>query len=56
MTPGDHTIMVRATDGTGETQTDMRTAPAPDGARGWDASHVRGSLTAAPPGSSANSV
>ena len=42
VTPGDHTIMVRATDGTGETQTDMRTAPAPDGARGWDASHVRG--------------
>ena len=33
---------VRATDGSGETQTDIRTAPAPDGARGWDASHVRG--------------
>ena len=42
VTPGDHTIMVRATDGLGETQTDMRTAPAPDGARGWDSSHVRG--------------
>ena len=42
VTPGDHTIMVRATDGNGETQTDQRTAPAPDGARGWDASHVRG--------------
>jgi len=42
VTPGDHTIMVRATDKTGETQTDVRTAPAPDGARGWDASHVRG--------------
>ncbi len=43
VTPGDHTIVVRATDGTGETQTDMRTAPAPDGARGWDTSHVSGS-------------
>jgi hypothetical protein len=26
---------VRATDGTGETQTDQRSRPAPDGARGW---------------------
>ena len=33
-TPGDHTIRVRATDGTGEVQTDERTRPAPDGARG----------------------
>ena len=31
---GDHTIEVRATDGTGEVQTDERTRPAPDGARG----------------------
>jgi DMSO/TMAO reductase YedYZ molybdopterin-dependent catalytic subunit len=42
VTPGDHTIMVRATDGTGVTQTDQPTPPAPDGARGWDAAHVRG--------------
>ena len=41
-TPGDHTIMVRATDGNGETQTDQRTPPAPDGARGWDSARVRG--------------
>ena len=34
-TPGNHHIEVRATDGTGEVQTDQRTAPAPDGARGW---------------------
>jgi DMSO/TMAO reductase YedYZ molybdopterin-dependent catalytic subunit len=34
-TPGRHTIAVRATDGTGETQTSERTAEAPDGARGW---------------------
>jgi DMSO/TMAO reductase YedYZ molybdopterin-dependent catalytic subunit len=34
-TPGRHTIAVRATDGTGETQTSQRTAEAPDGARGW---------------------
>lgn len=33
--PGDHLIQVRATDGTGETQTDARTPPAPDGARGY---------------------
>jgi DMSO/TMAO reductase YedYZ molybdopterin-dependent catalytic subunit len=42
VTPGDHTIMVRATDGTGTTQTDARTPPAPDGARGWDSADVRG--------------
>ena len=34
--PGDHTIEVRATDGTGEVQTDQVTPPAPDGARGHD--------------------
>jgi DMSO/TMAO reductase YedYZ molybdopterin-dependent catalytic subunit len=34
-TPGSHRIEVRATDGTGETQTEDRTPPAPDGARGW---------------------
>lgn len=33
-TPGDHVIRVRATDGSGEVQTDERTPPAPDGARG----------------------
>jgi DMSO/TMAO reductase YedYZ molybdopterin-dependent catalytic subunit len=33
-TPGSHQIEVRATDGTGEVQTDARSAPAPDGARG----------------------
>jgi DMSO/TMAO reductase YedYZ molybdopterin-dependent catalytic subunit len=32
--PGDHLIRVRATDGNGEVQTDQRTPPAPDGARG----------------------
>ena len=32
--PGDHILRVRATDGDGEVQTDMRTRPAPDGARG----------------------
>jgi len=34
-TPGDHTIQVRATDGTGVTQTADRSSPAPDGASGW---------------------
>jgi DMSO/TMAO reductase YedYZ molybdopterin-dependent catalytic subunit len=32
---GQHTVQVRATDGNGETQTEQRTPPAPDGARGW---------------------
>lgn len=32
--PGDHLVRVRATDGDGEVQTDRRTPPAPDGARG----------------------
>ena len=31
---GDHVIRVRATDGSGEVQTDRRTRPDPDGARG----------------------
>ncbi|MEV1147369.1 molybdopterin-dependent oxidoreductase, partial [Micromonospora sp. NPDC049799] len=34
-TPGDHTLQVRATDSTGETQTERRTPVAPDGATGW---------------------
>ena len=33
-TPGSHRISVRAIDGTGEIQTNVRTRPAPDGARG----------------------
>jgi DMSO/TMAO reductase YedYZ molybdopterin-dependent catalytic subunit len=33
-TPGDHTLSVRATDGTGDVQTADVTRPAPDGARG----------------------
>ena len=33
-TPGEHGIEVRATDGTGEVQTDAITRPTPDGARG----------------------
>jgi DMSO/TMAO reductase YedYZ molybdopterin-dependent catalytic subunit len=35
-TPGQHTIRVRATDGTGEVQPEAPTPPAPSGARGWD--------------------
>ena len=35
-TPGQHTVRVRATDGTGTTQTETASPPAPDGARGWD--------------------
>jgi DMSO/TMAO reductase YedYZ molybdopterin-dependent catalytic subunit len=33
--PGNHTLRVRATDGTGETQTMEVSEPAPDGARGY---------------------
>ncbi|CAN5209704.1 sulfite oxidase [soil metagenome] len=32
---GDHTLRVRATDGDGQTQTEERRPPAPDGASGW---------------------
>ncbi len=34
-TAGDHEIMVRATDGSGEVQEQLPSPPAPDGARGW---------------------
>ncbi|CAL9278622.1 MULTISPECIES: molybdopterin-dependent oxidoreductase [Streptomyces] len=33
--PGGHTITVRATDGTGQVQTEQRTRTIPDGASGW---------------------
>lgn len=39
--PGRHTMAVRATDATGETQTDERRPPAPDGATGHHAITVR---------------
>ena len=32
---GDHTIVARATDAAGRTQTDAVAPPAPDGATGW---------------------
>ncbi|WP_092379259.1 molybdopterin-dependent oxidoreductase [Micromonospora phaseoli] len=34
-TPGEHTLQVRATDSTGETQTPQQQDVAPDGATGW---------------------
>ncbi len=34
--PGKHTLRVRSTDGTGDTQTGERRRPAPSGATGWD--------------------
>ena len=34
-TPGPHYIRARATDGTGEVQTEKRADPVPDGASGW---------------------
>jgi hypothetical protein len=33
--PGEYTVLCRATDGDGETQTDRREAPHPAGATGW---------------------
>jgi DMSO/TMAO reductase YedYZ molybdopterin-dependent catalytic subunit len=39
-TPGEHLLRVRATDGTGETQTEDIAAPAPDGASGWHRNQV----------------
>jgi Sulfite oxidase and related enzymes len=41
-TPGQHVITVRATDGTGLTQPEQPTPPAPDGARGWDSITIQG--------------
>ncbi len=40
-TPGEHRLRVRATDETGATQTEERTAVAPDGASGWHTIDVR---------------
>ncbi len=34
-TPGDHTVTVRATDASGQTQTPERVEPFPDGATGY---------------------
>jgi DMSO/TMAO reductase YedYZ molybdopterin-dependent catalytic subunit len=39
-TPGRHTLTVRATDGTGETQTEDRATPFPSGATGWHSTTV----------------
>jgi hypothetical protein len=33
--PGEHVLQVRATDATGQRQTETRTEPFPDGATGW---------------------
>ena len=40
-TPGRHQVRVRATDGTGTTQTSEISDPAPDGATGWHTIQVR---------------
>ncbi len=39
--PGDHRVEVRATDGTGHTQSEPRVSPRPDGAEGWHTIRVR---------------
>jgi DMSO/TMAO reductase YedYZ molybdopterin-dependent catalytic subunit len=39
-TPGDHTLRVRATDATGQTQTDKQAPPDPNGATGWHSVQV----------------
>jgi DMSO/TMAO reductase YedYZ molybdopterin-dependent catalytic subunit len=40
MAAGEHTLAVRATDGSGAVQSDRRTPPAPDGARGYHAIRI----------------
>ena len=40
-TPGEHRVRVRATDGSGATQTSETSRPAPDGATGWHTIQVR---------------
>ncbi|MCJ7780241.1 MAG: hypothetical protein MUQ27_05400, partial [Acidimicrobiia bacterium] len=35
LSAGSHVVSVRATDGTGFTQTEARVSPKPDGAEGW---------------------
>lgn len=45
VTPGRHTIQCRATDETGETQTEERTRPKPNGASGWHTVVVTGAST-----------
>ncbi|WP_026875489.1 molybdopterin-dependent oxidoreductase [Jiangella gansuensis] len=39
--PGNHTLRVRATDGTGDLQTDEQAPPFPDGSSGWHSVVVR---------------
>lgn len=39
--PGEYEITVRATDGTGETQTEVRADPVPSGATGWHTVRVK---------------
>lgn len=41
LTAGEHTLLVRATDGTGAVQTDRPRSPLPDGATGWATIRVR---------------
>jgi DMSO/TMAO reductase YedYZ molybdopterin-dependent catalytic subunit len=41
MDPGGHQLQVRATDGTGEVQTEQMAPPAPDGASGYHTIHVQ---------------
>jgi DMSO/TMAO reductase YedYZ molybdopterin-dependent catalytic subunit len=41
-TEGNHRVQVRATDGSGQIQTDLPAAPAPNGASGWHSIPVNG--------------
>ena len=49
LTEGDHQVMVRATDGTGTTQTEVTRSPLPDGASGWHTISVRAANGVTPP-------
>ena len=46
---GNHQLMVRATDGTGKTQTEVPRPPLPDGASGWHTINVRAADGVTPP-------
>lgn len=56
LTEGDHQVMVRATDGTGKTQTEVARPPLPDGASGWHTISVRVANGVTPPSGRRNTA
>ena len=56
LTEGDHQVMVRATDGTGKTQTEVARPSLPDGASGWHTISVRVANGVTPPSGRRNTA